>query len=76
MTILGFSPILLIILGFIIYSILKGNSGIRVMIIGIHFSLLGLGLIFISESDLVQIGFIVMVIGLLISTFGLVKKEK
>jgi len=75
-TILGLLPILMTILGIIIYTIIKGNSGIKVMLMGIQFSLLGLALIFMHESDLNLIGFIFMIIGLLVSTVGLVKREK
>jgi energy-converting hydrogenase Eha subunit E len=67
----------MIIIGIIIYSIIKGKSGIKVMIMGIQFSLLGLALIFMHyESDLTPIGFMFMIIGLLVSTFGLIKREK
>ncbi|MDP4170485.1 MAG: hypothetical protein Q8906_07725 [Bacillota bacterium] len=76
MSILVLSPILLIIVGIIIYSIIKGNSGLKVMIMGIQFSLLGLTLIFMNGSNINLIGFVFMIIGLLVSMVGLVKKEK
>jgi len=68
--------IIIIIIGIIIYSIIKGKSGIKVMIMGIQFSLLGLALIFMQKSDLSLFGFIFMIYGLLVSTVGLVKREK
>ena len=75
MNILPISTIFIFI-GIIIYSIIKGKSGIKVMIMGIQFSLLGLALIFTHYSDLSLFGFIFMIYGLLVSTVGLVKREK
>ncbi|SFD59602.1 hypothetical protein SAMN02799633_04212 [Bacillus sp. UNCCL81] len=75
MSLIFLTPILVIVIGVIIYSLVKGNSGLKIMIIGIQFSIIGLGIILINESNLTLIGFVSLLLGLLISTFGLVKRD-
>jgi len=72
---IAFTPILLIMIGLIIFYLIKGSSGLKIMIMGIQFTLIGIGLILIHDSVTNSLGLASMFFGLIISIVGLMKKN-
>jgi hypothetical protein len=64
-----------LIVGFIVYGLKKGASGIKIMLLGINITLFG-GIIAVDpNSNLGGIEYLIALSGLVISLIGLIKKE-
>jgi hypothetical protein len=64
-----------LIVGFIISSLRKGASSIKVMLLGINITLLG-GIIAVdTSSNLGGIEYLIVLLGLVVSIIGLGKKD-
>ncbi len=64
-----------LIVGFIVYGLKKGASGIKIMLLGINITLFG-GIIAVDpNSNLGGIEYLIALSGLVISLIGLLKKE-
>ena len=64
-----------LIVGFIVYGLKKGASGIKIMLLGINITLFG-GIIAVDpNSNLGGIEYLIVLSGLLISLIGLEKKD-
>ncbi len=61
--------------GFVILALKKGVSGLKVMLLGINITLLG-GIIAVDpNSNLEGIEYVIVLVGLITSIIGLVKKD-
>ena len=70
-----FLVVLGLIVGFIVYGLKKGASGIKIMLLGINITLFG-GIIAIDpDSNLGGIEYLIALSGLIISLIGLEKKD-
>lgn len=70
-----FFIILGLILVFIISGLKKSTSGVKVMLLGINITLLG-GIIAVDpNSNLGGIEYLIVLLGLIVSIIGLVKKD-
>ena len=70
-----FLVVLGLIVGFIVYGLKKGASGIKIMLLGINITLFG-GIIAVDpNSNLGGIEYLIALSGLVISLIGLLKKE-
>jgi len=79
MTNILLSTIMLIIVfglvGFIAYSLKKGPSGLKIMLLGINITLVG-GIIAVDpNSNLAGIEYLIVLSGLIVSIMGLMKKD-
>jgi len=75
MNLIVFSPILLIIIWLIIHVSIKGKNGLKLLIMGIQFTLFGIGLLLLHDSISNSLGLSSMFLGLIVSLIGLIKKD-
>jgi hypothetical protein len=64
-----------LIVGFIISSLRKGASSIKVMLLGINITLLGGIIVVDTSSNLGGIEYLIVLLGLVVSIIGLGKKD-
>ncbi len=63
------------LIGFIVYSLKKGPSGLKIMLLGINITLVG-GIIAVDpNSNLAGIEYLIVLSGLIISLMGLTKED-
>lgn len=63
------------LIGFIVYSLKKGPSGLKIMLLGINITLVG-GIIAVDpNSYLAGIEYLIVLSGLIISLIGLTKED-
>lgn len=81
MAMMAFSAIPVFLLAFgilvviVIYSLRKGTSGIKIMLLGLNLTLFGGILAVDPDSNLRGIEYLIAFIGLIISAVGLLKSE-
>jgi len=63
------------LVAFIVYSLNKGTSGFKMMLLGINITLIG-GIIAVDpNSNLAGIEYLIVLVGLLVSLVGLKRKD-
>jgi len=70
-----FLIILVLFVEFIISSLRKGTSGLKVMLLGINLTLFGGIIVVDTNSNIGGIEYIIILLGLIISAIGLRKEE-
>ncbi|WLD94348.1 hypothetical protein [Alkalihalobacillus sp. AL-G] len=74
MPIVVIMPVLLLILGAVIFLMVKLSSSIKIMLFGLHLSLVGGIMVIDPNSGLSGLGYFIILVGLVVSVIGADKK--